>query len=497
MIDVGSVITTHRRRLSRSKSLSPPSVHLTLSKLTMEKMQHQKNESKPITESDAPEHPHNGVKEDIMRAETRFLAESTQSALTNTPSRNMPMEGSRQETHGTILLGLSGGSEAPQNGVEERYMLPVNGPQVGCARAVPAGAHRWQGGRRRTFPIRLHTMLSDVESMGQADIVSWQPHGRCFVVHKSQEFVDQILGSYFRQTKWSSFQRQLNLYGFGRISTGPDRGGYYHNSFLRGQPALCHAIFRTKVKGTKVRVPSNSKEEPNFYAQPPLGLAAGFHPQLGLPGHDRWLFQTMHMQMLPSSNENVGMLPLQPSATVASSDIATFQGLATGNPPFNYAVFPYGAAPLAFVPNQGGVPISSIASIPVSSQGIDLSQQLNAVSSNLQAICAAPEAAALSAEPIDGSEDSKPSAVMKKKSEETSDSIPQLPKKAMLGATASGGVASVASSHSSGGSSKIPDDPKTIQNMFDSLGQSFTEGDLDKLPKDDQEWGKFLKGYFG
>lgn len=44
--------------------------------------------------------------------------------------------------------------------------------------------------------------------------------GRCFLVHKKNEFVSGILASWFRQSKFASFQRQLNLYGFKRITTG-------------------------------------------------------------------------------------------------------------------------------------------------------------------------------------------------------------------------------------------------------------------------------------
>jgi hypothetical protein len=43
------------------------------------------------------------------------------------------------------------------------------------------------------FPGRLHKMLRGVDVEGLSHIVSWQPHGRCFVVHKPKEFVRDIL----------------------------------------------------------------------------------------------------------------------------------------------------------------------------------------------------------------------------------------------------------------------------------------------------------------
>jgi hypothetical protein len=43
------------------------------------------------------------------------------------------------------------------------------------------------------FPVKLHYMLSELETDGMDDIVSWQPHGRCFLVHKQQDFVDKVL----------------------------------------------------------------------------------------------------------------------------------------------------------------------------------------------------------------------------------------------------------------------------------------------------------------
>jgi HSF-type DNA-binding len=76
--------------------------------------------------------------------------------------------------------------------------------------------------------------------------------------------------SWFRQTKLASFQRQLNIYGFQRLTTGRDKNGYFHEFFLRGKQFLAKKIQRNKIKGQGPRKPSSPDLEPNFYLMAPL-----------------------------------------------------------------------------------------------------------------------------------------------------------------------------------------------------------------------------------
>ena len=75
---------------------------------------------------------------------------------------------------------------------------------------------------------------------------------------------------YYRQTKITSFQRQLHLYGFLRLTRGEDAGAYYHSKFLRGRPHLVKLMIRTKIKGSGIKSSSNPDAEPHFYSMPPL-----------------------------------------------------------------------------------------------------------------------------------------------------------------------------------------------------------------------------------
>ena len=147
--------------------------------------------------------------------------------------------------------------------------LSVQGSDQALLQSQNISSSHTQNGRGSmdTFPFKLYRMLSILEDLGFHDIIAWKSHGRSFQVLHGDKFVKVVLPKFFKQTKLTSFQRQLNLYGFKRLLNGPDIGAYYHPLFLREKQFLCKAIFRTKVKGTSKRRKASDLvgSEPDFY----------------------------------------------------------------------------------------------------------------------------------------------------------------------------------------------------------------------------------------
>lgn len=60
----------------------------------------------------------------------------------------------------------------------------------------PAQRKGPRGGVIDPFPVRLYKMLESVERDGLADVISWQWHGRCFLIHDKDRFVQLVLPRY-------------------------------------------------------------------------------------------------------------------------------------------------------------------------------------------------------------------------------------------------------------------------------------------------------------
>merc|ERR1719215_2138114 len=121
-------------------------------------------------------------------------------------------------------------------------------------------------------------------------IIHWKPHGRAFLVEDPVRFSCYIMPHFFRNNHYTSFQRQLNLYGFKRLSRGADAGSYYHEYFLRNRAYIIDRIQMIKIKGTNVRPSANPGDEPQFYQMPfieddPAQRLEGADQRIRVNGH--------------------------------------------------------------------------------------------------------------------------------------------------------------------------------------------------------------------
>jgi hypothetical protein len=73
----------------------------------------------------------------------------------------------------------------------------------------------------------------------------------------------------------ASFQRQLNLYGFRRISEGKEKGGYFHKDFFKGKRSLARKI-RRKSSASRSTAPA-------FFQRLSAASAAGPAPSSQFP----------------------------------------------------------------------------------------------------------------------------------------------------------------------------------------------------------------------
>jgi hypothetical protein len=69
-------------------------------------------------------------------------------------------------------------------------------------------------GRVPNFCAKMHAILSMPELV---DIVAWMPHGRSWRVLKPREFEIRVIPRFFEHSKFSSFIRQANGWGFRRV----------------------------------------------------------------------------------------------------------------------------------------------------------------------------------------------------------------------------------------------------------------------------------------
>jgi len=104
-------------------------------------------------------------------------------------------------------------------------------------------------------PVRLLTFASSLFS---------QPHGRAWKIHDKDLLISEVVPNFFSQSKYESFTRQVNGWGFKKLhQSGNDYDAYYHEQFLRGLPHLTPLMRR--VPQNQGKLLPFVEGEPNFY----------------------------------------------------------------------------------------------------------------------------------------------------------------------------------------------------------------------------------------
>ena len=104
----------------------------------------------------------------------------------------------------------------------------------------------------QSFLEKLYTILEEESP----HIISWNGDGNTFIIFNPELFESQIMSKYFKSTKFNSFVRQLNFYGFKKTTRDPASDDkslssrlweFRHPDFLRGRKELLNKIHRKQA----------------------------------------------------------------------------------------------------------------------------------------------------------------------------------------------------------------------------------------------------------
>ncbi|EGY16328.1 flocculation suppression protein [Verticillium dahliae VdLs.17] len=167
---------------------------------------------------------------------TRIVPIPTPTIQTSAPSPGDPMEitmpttaGGRSPPHSQNGTSINGGSNNNGNGNGNGSGTPEPGAKntspgasqpashMSSMPAPPAAAAAAVHQPKIVQTAFIHKLYNMLEDPSIQHLISWSPTAESFVMSPSPDF-SKVLAQYFKHTNISSFVRQLNMYGFHKVS---------------------------------------------------------------------------------------------------------------------------------------------------------------------------------------------------------------------------------------------------------------------------------------
>ncbi|ETN46677.1 uncharacterized protein HMPREF1541_00864 [Cyphellophora europaea CBS 101466] len=185
--------------------------------------------------------------------------------------------------------------KSAMNGHRDQTHTPTPNPN-----AAAVGASHGPKVVQTAFIHKLYSMLEDRNIQ---HLISWSNNNDSFVMSPSNEF-SKVLASYFKHTNISSFVRQLNMYGFHKVSdvfhTGSPESALWefkhgNGNFKKGDLMGLREIKRRASRHTLIHRDSFSNSKPGA-SQP--GTPAEVVPDTDQRlAHLEYMFNDMHNRL--------------------------------------------------------------------------------------------------------------------------------------------------------------------------------------------------------
>lgn len=189
-------------------------------------------------------------------ASLQTLQESLTGGTEFSPARSIPLS---PDVSPANALGAAAGQHLLVD-ASDQYLKPVarsTTPSSVDTRLSSVSSNSSKLGN--TFVSKLHEMVNDSQYQ---HLISWNFSGTSFVVCNIMEFSRELLPKHFKHNNFSSFVRQLNMYGFHKVNKSP-RGHrtmaenqiweFSHSKFIRERPDLLDQIKRKTMESESLR----------------------------------------------------------------------------------------------------------------------------------------------------------------------------------------------------------------------------------------------------